>query len=117
MANSIPTPGYGFATGDAGVVDSSLSSYLYPHHSAADAAELITTAQDLVYPRGVGIYATDETPEGIEARLIDAHGEDGKLLNLTEEEKRERRRRWRECLYESIPRGEQSMLSFNSCNL
>ena len=105
MANATPTPGYGFAASNASTIDSSLSSFLYPHHTAEVAAELITTAQDLVYPRGVGIYATDETPEGIEARLIAAHGEEGKQLNLTVEEKRERRRRWRECLYESTPRG------------
>ncbi|KLO20293.1 aldolase [Schizopora paradoxa] len=104
MANATPTPGYGFTASNASTIDSSLSSFLYPHHTADVAAELITTAQDLVYPRGVGIYATDETPEGIEARLIAAQGEEGKQVNLTDEEKRERRRRWRECLYESIPR-------------
>ncbi len=105
MANATPTPGYGFAANNSSTVESSLSSFLYPHHPADVAAELITTAQNLVYPRGVGIYATDETPEGIEARLIAALGEEGKQLKWTAEERRERRRRWRECLYESIPTG------------
>lgn len=36
------------------------------------AASLIATAEALVNPRGKGIYATDETIEGIETRLLAA---------------------------------------------
>ncbi|KAI5123175.1 hypothetical protein M0805_000875 [Coniferiporia weirii] len=105
--NAIATPGYGFSP--AGVLapadnDSDDSTaFLYPHHPPAVARALIATAQALVNPRGVGIYATDETPEGIEARLEAAADEEGGAVARTEEEKRERRRRWRECLYETLP--------------
>ena len=61
--------------------------------------------RNLVNPRGKGIYATDETPEGIEARLVAAHGVDGKGKTYTPEEWKQKRRRWRECIYESLPTG------------
>lgn len=101
--NATKTPGYGFSTDGASA--GATSSFLYPHHSPDVAASLIATAQALVNPRGRGIYATDETPKGIEARLIAAHGEEGEAQTWTEEEKRDRRKRWRECLYESLPTG------------
>ena len=77
------------------------NDYLYPHHSPAIAKSLIETAQALVNPRGKGIYATDETIDAIETRLAATEGIVGKLY--TNAEKRERRRRFRECLYESLP--------------
>ncbi|TDL18153.1 aldolase [Rickenella mellea] len=83
----------------------SSQSFLYPHHSPEIATQLISTANSLVHPRGRGIYATDETPEAIETRLVAAAngGDDGKdVKTFSEEEKRERRKRWRECLYESL---------------
>lgn len=55
-------------------------------------------------PKGKGIYATDETPEGIEARLRAAEGSHPK--EWSDDEKRERRMKWRADLYESIPSGE-----------
>ena len=72
------------------------------------ASELIATASALVSPRGRGIYATDETPEGIEARLEAAAEEIGlkKGKDLTDVEKTERRKNWRKCLYENLPKGE-----------
>lgn len=110
--NSTATPGYGFATTTNGTSgQGKQSSFLYPHHPPEVARELITTASALVHPRGVGIYATDETPDGIEARLVAAHGKEGAGKEWTEEEKKERRRRWRECLYETLPTG-KPLLSF-----
>lgn len=105
--NATSTPGYTFAASASvnGSGGADPVSFLYPHHSASVAKILISTAQALVNPRGKGIYATDETPEGIEARLVAAAGEDGKGKVWTEAEKKERRRRWRECLYESLPTG------------
>lgn len=101
------TPGYTFAAsgGAAASADSEPLSYLYPHHSPAVAASLIATAEALVNPRGKGIYATDETIEGIEARLLAAEGIEGKSKAYSDAQNRERRRRWRECLYESLPTG------------
>ncbi|PAV17536.1 aldolase [Pyrrhoderma noxium] len=101
--NTTSTPGYGFTPANATTTSPGQTSFLYPHHSEEAALELIATAQALVNPRGVGIYATDETPEGIESRLAAALGKGGSDKVLSEEEKRERRRRWRECLYETLP--------------
>ncbi|TDL16604.1 hypothetical protein BD410DRAFT_844266 [Rickenella mellea] len=83
----------------------SSQSFLYPHHPPDIATQLISTANSLVHPCGRGIYATDETPEAIETRLFAAAntGDDGKdMKTFSDEQKRERRRRWRECLYESL---------------
>ncbi|KAH7921778.1 aldolase [Leucogyrophana mollusca] len=102
--NATATPGYTFsasAPASAAAADTDPTSFLYPHHPAHVARELVATAQALVHPRGKGIYATDETPEGIEARLLAASTAAGKVFS--DAEKRERRRRWRECLYESLP--------------
>ncbi|KAG9315823.1 hypothetical protein JVU11DRAFT_3472 [Chiua virens] len=100
-SNATSTPGYTFtASGGAAPAD---SDPLYPHHSPAVAASLIATAEALVNPRGKGIYATDETIQGIEARLLAAEGIEGKSNVYTDSQHRERRRRWRECLYESLP--------------
>ncbi|KAJ8691769.1 hypothetical protein PTI98_011305 [Pleurotus ostreatus] len=64
---------------------------------------LIEVAHSLVNPRGKGIYATDEDPSEIQARLIAALGEAGKNISWTEAQAVERRKRWRECLYETMP--------------
>ncbi|KAJ8453524.1 hypothetical protein ONZ45_g19684 [Pleurotus djamor] len=76
-----------------------------PDFPSSQAVEsLVEIARRLVTPRGKGIYATDEDPSVIEARLIAAGG--AAVQNdkdRSDEEKRERRRRWRECLYETIP--------------
>ncbi|KAG6333255.1 hypothetical protein ID866_5836 [Astraeus odoratus] len=105
------TPGYTFANAVPTRSGSGPrpNSYLYPHHSAAVAESLIETAQALVNPRGKGIYATDETIDVIESRLAAAEGIVGKLYS--DEEKRERRRRFRQCLYESIPTGTYNYIS------
>ncbi|KIJ17961.1 fructose-bisphosphate aldolase [Paxillus involutus ATCC 200175] len=103
--NATSTPGYTFATTGGGATSSDFdpASYLYPHHSAAVAKSLIATAEALVNPRGKGIYATDETIDGIEARLLAAEDVEDQPKVYTDAQKRERRRRWRECLYESLP--------------
>ena len=98
--NIVSTPGYTFAASGA---QAGAKSPLYPFHDPIVAKALIVIAQALVNPRGKGIYATDETPEGIAARLAAAEGPGAKEYN--EEEKRERRRKWRECLYESLSTG------------
>ncbi|KAF5382762.1 hypothetical protein D9615_002798 [Tricholomella constricta] len=77
--------------------------FLRPNHSSAVASKLIETARELVYPRGKGIYATDETPEAIAVVLHDAADEDVKQKQWTEDEERDRRRRWREAAYNAIP--------------
>ena len=87
--NDNATPGYGFAPAGQIGNNAAVTSFLYPHHPPDVAKQLIETAQALVYPRGVGIYATDETPEGIEARLSAAADVKGEGKPLTEEEKRE----------------------------
>ena len=96
MANT--SAGYGFATVSptaslnisGGIAEASPDSFLTPHHPPQLAASLIATARALVWPRGKGIYATDETPEGIEARLAAAEGSETEKV-WSEEEKRERR--------------------------
>ncbi|KAL5512660.1 hypothetical protein ACEPAG_2926 [Sanghuangporus baumii] len=100
--NATATPGYGFGTNNADLQEPK-KLFLYPYHSPETARDLIGTAQALVNPRGVGIYATDEAPDGIEARLVAALGEQGAGKQWSEDEKKERRRRWRECLYETLP--------------
>jgi fructose-bisphosphate aldolase class I len=98
------TLGYSFhATEGNEVTDTGPNAFLYPHHSPTVAEVLVKTAQELVNPRGKGIYATDETPEGIEARFVAAYGEEGNDKSYTPVEWKEKRRRWRECLYETLP--------------
>ncbi|KAH7903210.1 fructose-bisphosphate aldolase [Hygrophoropsis aurantiaca] len=96
--NATATPGYSFAASTA--VQSRESSHLYPYHDAATAAALIATAHALV-THGKGIYATDETVDGIHARLTAAAASAPPAYS--DAQNRDRRRRWRECLYESLP--------------
>ncbi|KAI6110972.1 fructose-bisphosphate aldolase [Pisolithus croceorrhizus] len=100
-SNATDTPGSTFPLQVTTGSDTDLNSYLYPHHPPAVAKSLIQTAQALVNPRGKGIYATDETTDDIESRLASAEGIVGKLYTYAE--KRDRRRRFRQCLYESLP--------------
>ncbi|THH15845.1 hypothetical protein EW146_g4697 [Bondarzewia mesenterica] len=99
--NATSTPGYTFSTKASS--ETYGTSSLYPYHKTEVAQELIKIANALVNPRGKGIYATDESPEGIEARLTAAAGEDNQRKTFSDQEKREQRRRWRECLYETLP--------------
>ncbi|KAG6847809.1 hypothetical protein H0H93_005877 [Arthromyces matolae] len=80
--------------------------FIQPFHSPAVANDLITTARALVYPRGKGIYATDETPDAISAVLHAAAGGIGKPKLGVEEGEVERRKQWREAAYKAIPAGE-----------
>ncbi|KAF8895544.1 fructose-bisphosphate aldolase [Infundibulicybe gibba] len=77
--------------------------FLQSYHSSSIASELIAIANALVNPRGKGIYATDETPDAIEATLVAAAGRDvGEKTNPTADEIKKRRKAWRECAYASI---------------
>ncbi|THV03854.1 aldolase [Dendrothele bispora CBS 962.96] len=73
---------------------------LLPHHSVVVAKELTSVAQALVSPRGKGIYATDESPDVVEGMLVAAslNGQE----NFTDQEKTDRRRKWREAAYSSL---------------
>ncbi|KAG6868623.1 hypothetical protein C0993_000213 [Termitomyces sp. T159_Od127] len=75
---------------------------VYPFHSPAVANDLIATARALVYPRGKGVYATDETPDDIAAVLHRASGGSGKPKLGTDEQEKEKRRQWREAAYNAI---------------
>ncbi|KAF8967053.1 hypothetical protein BDZ97DRAFT_1938262 [Flammula alnicola] len=75
---------------------------LYPYHSPFDAHELISIASALVNSRGKGIYATDESPDAM-AGVFEAAMEDGVKQQFTDEENRERRKKWREVAYSAVP--------------
>ncbi|KAG6910692.1 hypothetical protein DXG01_008736 [Tephrocybe rancida] len=77
--------------------------FVNPFHSKAVAQELITTARALVYPRGKGVYATDETPDAIAAVLHTAAGGTGNPPSGTSDDEKEKRRKWREAAYNAIP--------------
>jgi fructose-bisphosphate aldolase, class I len=83
----------------------STSTFLFPHQTPLE--HLISTAQALVHPRGRGIYATDETPELIESLLS---GAEATTHTYTEDEKRNRRKQWRQDAYKSLSSG-QPLLS------
>ncbi|KAF9464163.1 aldolase [Collybia nuda] len=76
--------------------------FLSSRYSPSVARELIETARALVNPRGKGIYATDETPEAIEAVLRGASTGAEKDKQWSVEENRDRRKRWRESAYEAL---------------
>ncbi|PPQ81276.1 hypothetical protein CVT25_015060 [Psilocybe cyanescens] len=76
--------------------------FLYPYYSKFDAHELIKIATALVNPRGKGIYATDEAPYAMDD-LLDSLNDDPTLKKRrTEEENRERRKKWKECMYNAV---------------
>ncbi|GLB38522.1 putative aldolase [Lyophyllum shimeji] len=75
--------------------------FLQPLHTSSVARELIDTARALVHPRGKGIYATDEDPQTI-AAVLGGPIDEARLKEWTEEEQRDRRRKWREAAYKAI---------------
>ncbi|RDB17805.1 Fructose-bisphosphate aldolase [Hypsizygus marmoreus] len=79
-----------------------LDVFLSSYHSPFVAYELISTANALVNPRGKGIYATDETPEAIEAAFRGAAEIAEEDEHWGEEDHKDRRRRWREDAYNSL---------------
>lgn len=79
--------------------------FLQPYWSPHIAHELISTANALVAPRGKGIYATDESPDVIQALLDGVSLNDHEERAWSEEENRERRKKWRECAYNAVPSG------------
>jgi len=76
--------------------------FLDPCYSPSLAQDLISIAEALVNPRGRGIYATDETPDVIHAAFVGAFDREGEEKARTDEESKERRRRWRKLSYESV---------------
>jgi len=79
--------------------------FLQPYWSPHIAHDLMTTAQALVNPRGKGIYATDESPDVIQAAFDGVQVNDREERVWTEVESKERRKKWRECAYNAIPSG------------
>ena len=78
-----------------------INIFIASHHNPSVAKELIETAQALVNPRGRGIYATDESPDVIEAAFVAA----GQAQSSSEEEMLQRRKAWREAVYNAVPKG------------
>ncbi|PPR01137.1 hypothetical protein CVT26_016038 [Gymnopilus dilepis] len=76
--------------------------FLYPFHSPFEAHELIAVAHDLVNPRGKGVYATDESPDAMDD-LLDSVLPEGGKKRLTGTEKTERRKKWKEDMYNAVP--------------
>ena len=68
---------------------------------------LIETAHALVNLKDKGMHATDETPDHTRARGPATRGgeEKGKTFTGTEVGWREKKRQWRQCIYESSPTG------------
>ncbi|KAJ3985007.1 fructose-bisphosphate aldolase [Lentinula detonsa] len=80
-----------------------LGTFLDSHLSPSVAKELITTAQALVSSRGRGIYATDESPEAMDALFQAAEAGDSDEQGpktYSDSERRERRKEWKKDAYE-----------------
>lgn len=95
---------------------SDLPVYLPAHYSHFDAHELIAVASALVNPRGRGIYATDEAPWDLDTLFEKTSDEIGVAPpHLSDEDARkERRKQWREDVYNSISNGVD--ISFPPCS-
>ncbi|KAF7768136.1 hypothetical protein Agabi119p4_7379 [Agaricus bisporus var. burnettii] len=76
--------------------------FLQPYLSPHAAHDLIKTASALVSPRGKGIYATDESPDAIQALLDGVPLNDREERTCSSEENRERRKKWREFAYHAV---------------
>lgn len=79
--------------------------FLQPFLSPHAAHDLIKTAGALVYPRGKGIYATDESPDVIQALFDGVPLNDREERTWSSEENRERRKEWREFAYDAVSNG------------
>ncbi|KAJ3754417.1 fructose-bisphosphate aldolase [Lentinula raphanica] len=80
-----------------------LDTFLESHLSPSVAKELITTAQALVGPRGRGIYATDESPEAMDALLrAEVEDSDEKPKTYGDDDRRERRKEWKKDAYDVL---------------
>ncbi|KAF9534482.1 aldolase [Crepidotus variabilis] len=71
--------------------------FIHSHHSHFEAHELMKTANELVEIKGRGIYASDEAPEMMDELLRNAQ-----KVSLTEEEKRKKRKIWKETAFSSL---------------
>lgn len=83
---------------------SDIKVFLDPDLSHIVAHQLIATANALMNPKGKGVYATDEAPYAMDDLLIAAAGGNPEH-KLSEDESREKRKRWREVVYEAAPPG------------
>ncbi|KAF8831011.1 hypothetical protein HHX47_DHR1000260 [Lentinula edodes] len=83
---------------------SELGIFLDSHLSPSVAKELIVTARALVGPRGRGIYATDESPETMDAlfRAAERDIEEQGLKTYSDSEKSKRRKEWKKDAYEVL---------------
>jgi fructose-bisphosphate aldolase, class I len=90
--------------------------FLSPNHSQVVAHELIEVARSLVNPRGKGIYATDESPDVIEAMLHNA-AKDQNAKQLSEDELKQKRREWREASYNALTNGMEGNSKCLVCNV
>ncbi|KAK1226279.1 hypothetical protein PQX77_010752 [Marasmius sp. AFHP31] len=102
VPNTFSSPSNLFSiTDDAPEINSAnINTFIAPHHNPSVAKELIETAQALVNPRGRGIYATDESPDVIEAAFVAA----GQAQSSSEEDMLQRRKSWREAVYSAVPK-------------
>ncbi|KAG7088300.1 hypothetical protein E1B28_012310 [Marasmius oreades] len=100
VPNAFSSPSNLFSTtDDVAEIDSAGSNtFISPNHSPSVAKELIETAQALLSPRGRGIYATDESPDVIEAAFV-AAGHN----SSSGDEMLKRRKDWRETVYSAVP--------------
>ncbi|KAF9069810.1 fructose-bisphosphate aldolase [Rhodocollybia butyracea] len=90
-----------YASEQVSALDGGLGTFIDSHISPSVAKDLITTAQALVgTTRGKGIYATDESPEAMDALFKAAEEEQGKTYNDTE--RAERRKAWKKDAYEVL---------------
>lgn len=87
--------------------------FLQPYLSPHAAHDLIKTASALVSPRGKGIYATDESPDAIQALLDGVPLNDREERTCSSEENRERRKKWREFAYNAVSNGKQSSCKYD----
>ncbi|KAL0581158.1 hypothetical protein V5O48_000848 [Marasmius crinis-equi] len=101
IPNTFSSPSNLFSvTDDVPEINSAkINTFIAPHHSPSVAKELIETAQALVNPRGRGIYATDESPDVIEAAFVAA----GQDQSSSEADMLQRRKAWREAVYDAVP--------------
>jgi len=64
----------------------------------------MATALALVNPRGKGIYATDESPDVMTA-ILNAVVDDGSEKQISEEENKAMRRKWKAFAFKAISSG------------
>lgn len=74
--------------------------FIHSHHSPYEAHELMQIATDLVAVKGKGIYASDEAPDIMDKLLSNTE-----KTPSTEEQKKEKRKAWKEAAFSSLNSG------------